>query len=109
METKIQSYVDKIVAELTDEAMDALCDYGDDDLMQDDQLAKLFSKKFIHNKDYPQGLNLCLKYDETKKEMDLYSINERSVKWSAKCDVNNVQSIIDCAIECINHCIEEEI
>ena len=105
----IQSYVDEIAAGLTDEAMDALCDYGDDELMQDEELRKLFSKKFQHREDYPMGFDLCLLYNENKGEMELYSRYGRGVKWFVKCDINNVQSIISCAIECINHCIRESI
>ena len=40
MNDMIQKYVDEISAGLTDEAMDALCDYGDGDLMQDEELRK---------------------------------------------------------------------
>lgn len=108
MNNTVQGYIDEIVAGLTDEAMDALCDYGDEDLMQDDQLKKLFSKKFQHREDCPHGFDLYLVYDENNKEMELFSTYEKSIKWSVKCDINNVHSIISCAIECINHCIREE-
>lgn len=109
MNDMIQKYVDEISAGLTDEAMDALCDYGDGDLMQDEELRKLFSKKFQHREEYPMGFDLCLLYNEDKGEMELYSIYEKSVKWRVKCDINNVHSIIFCAIDCINHCIREKI
>ena len=105
----IQSYVDEIAAGLTDEAMDALCEYGDDDLMQDEELRKLFSKNFQHREDCPEGFDLVLLYNEGNGKMELYSKSEKSAKWSVKCDINNVHSIISCAIECINHCIREKI
>lgn len=109
MNEKIQSYIDAIVNGLTDEAMDELGGNGDGDLISDEELSKLFTKKFMHRDECPHGYDFYLVYDENNAEMELFSTVEQCIKWSVKCDINNVQSIIDCAIECINHCIREKI
>lgn len=109
MNSKIQSYIDQIANGLTDEAIDELMEYGDGDIISDEELCKLFSKKFMHNEDCPEGNDYCLVYDENNEEMELFSSFEKCIKWSVKCDINNVQSIISCAIECLNHCIREKI
>lgn len=109
MEEKIQAYIEQITSGLTDEALQALGWYGDDRLISDEELGKLFSKKFMHKEEVPRGDDLCLIYNKEKEELELYSIYMQRVDWSVKCDINNVQSIIDSATECINHCIREEV
>lgn len=107
----VQPYIDEISAGLTDEALDALYDKGEDALVSDEQLSLLFYPKFKEDEEceYPEAGEFALRYNEKKEEMVLFSNYEAEVLWSVKCDIDNVQSIISCAIECINHCIQENI
>lgn len=107
MDKKIESYVKQIVDALTEEALDYLYDNGDDYLVFDEELSKLFSKKFMHKSDCPEGNGLCLVYDVNDAEIELFSLRAQMIAWRAKCDINNVQSIIDGAIECLNNCMKE--
>lgn len=109
MDEKIQSYIDEIVDGLTEDALDALGYNGNQYIIEPEELKKLFNKKFMHKEDCPQGEDLCLVYDENNGEMELFSVYEKVIKWSVKCDINSVRSIISCAIECINHCVPEYI
>lgn len=105
---KYQPYVDEIVAGLTEEALDALGDDGNVDLVQDEELCKLFKETFKHNGEFPSGYDLCL-INTKKGDMVLYSRAGQCDMWRVKCDLNDVHSIISCAIECINHCIRKPI
>ena len=104
MDEKIKGYVEQISDALTDDALDYLIEHGNGNLISDEELGKLFSKKFVHKVDCPSGRGLCLVYDENNSEIELFSLNAQMIVWSVKCDINNVQSIINSAIECLNHC-----
>lgn len=106
---KLQPYIDEIVKGITDEVLDELYDNGEEDLVSDEQLSLLFSNKFKEGKEYLLGGDNSIGYDVDKAEMVLYSSYDKCTKWSVKCDINNVKSIIDCAIECINHNLREKI
>ena len=107
MNQKIESYVKQIKDAITEEALDFLFDNGDANLISDEELGKLFSKKFMNEKDRPSGFGLCLVYDRNTSEIELFSKNAQLIVWGVKCDIHNVQSIIDCAIECLNNCMKE--
>ena len=99
----IESFVEQIRAGLTEEAIDHIVENGNESLISEEGLAKLFSKKFITFEDYPMGgLGMSLEYDEVNSEMGLFSSFGYCI-WSVKCDVKDLQSIIDSAIECLNH------
>ena len=100
---KIESYVQQISDALTEEALDYIIENGNGTLVSDEGLAKLFSKKFITFEDYPWGgMGMSLEYDDVNSEMGLFSSWGHCI-WSVKCNVKDPQSIIDCAIECLNH------
>lgn len=104
----IKSYVEQIQAGLTEEAVDYIEMNGDEDLISDEGLAKLFSKKFIVFDDYPMGcFGMSLEYDDVNSEMGLFSGQIGHCIWSVKCNVKDPQSIIDCAIECLNNSHKE--
>ncbi len=107
MDEKIKSFVQQINDSLTDEALDYLIEHGNGNLISDEELGKLFRKKFMHNLDCPSGRGLCLMYDRDNAIIELFSMNAQMIAWSAKCDIQNVQSIIDGAIECLNNCMKE--
>lgn len=110
LDERIKAYIQQINDALTEEALDYLYDNGDEDILSDEELCKLFSKQFMHEstKDTcPYGGSLALVYDDTTTEMTLFSIFVRMTAWHVKCDIQNVQSIIDCAIECLNNCMKE--
>lgn len=100
---QIESYVQQISDALTEDALDYIIENGNGTLVSDEGLAKLFSKKFITFEDYPMGgMGMSLEYDDVNSEMGLFSSWGHCI-WSAKCDVKDPQSIIACAIECLNH------
>ena len=105
--TKIKSYVQQINAAITDEALEYLDFNGEEDILSDEELGKLFSKKFMNRIECPTGFSLCLVYDRNNSEIVLFSKNAQMIAWSVKCDINNVQSIIDSSIECLNNCMKE--
>lgn len=107
MDEKIKGYAEQISDALTDEALDYLIEHGNGNLISDEELGKLFSKRFVHKVDCPSGRGLCLVYDENNSEIELFSLNAQMIVWSVKCDINNVQSIINCAIECLNNSMKE--
>lgn len=107
MDDRIKGYAEQIGDALTDEALDYLIEHGNGDLISDKELSKLFSKNFMHKLDCPSGRGLCLVYDENNSEIELFSLNAQMIVWSVKCDINNVQSIIDSAIECLNNAMKE--
>lgn len=110
LDEKIKSYIQQINDALTEEALDYLYDNGDDDILSDEELCKLFSKKFMHESTIstcPYGGSLALVYDDSTAEMTLFSIYVRMTAYRVKCDIQNVQSIIDSAIECLNNCMKE--
>lgn len=104
---QIETYVEQIVAGLTEEAMDYIVENGNESLISDEKLAKLFSKKFITFEDYPiGGFGMSLEYDEVNSEMGLFSGQGHCI-WSVKCDVKDPLSIVACAIECLNNSPKE--
>ena len=104
---KIKSYVEQIVAGLTEEALDYIYDNGSEEIVSDEGLAKLFNKKFISFEDYPRAWGgMSLEYDDVNSEMGLFSGYGYCI-WSVKCNVKDPQSIIDCAIECLNNSVKE--
>jgi hypothetical protein len=104
---QIDAYVKQIADALTEEAMDYIVENGNEDLISDEGLAKLFSKKFISFEDYPRGwFGMSLEYDDINSEMGLFSSWGHCI-WSVKCDVKDPQSIIGCAIECLNNSPKE--
>lgn len=104
---QIEAYVKLIADSLTEEAIDYIEMNGDEDLISDEGLAKLFSKKFITFEDYPRGwFGMSLEYDDVNSEMGLFSSWGHCI-WSVKCNVKDPQSIIDCAIECLNNSPKE--
>lgn len=104
---QIGVYVKQIADALTEEAMDYIVENGNEDLIYDDGLAKLFSKKFISFDAYPQGgMGMSLEYDDVNAEMGLFSSLGYCI-WSVKCNVKDPQSIIECAIECLNNSPKE--
>ena len=107
MDEKIKGYAEQISDALTDEALDYLIEHGNGNLISDEELGKLFSKRFVHKVDCPSGRGLCLVYDENNSEIELFSLNAQMIVWSVKCDINNVQSIINSAIECLNNSMKE--
>jgi hypothetical protein len=107
MDEKIKGYVQQINDALTDDALDYIYDNGDDYMLSDGELGKLFSKNFMHKIDCPEGNGLCLVYDENNAEIELFSLRAQMIVWSVKCDIQNVQSIIDATIECLNNCMKE--
>ena len=107
MDEKIKGYAEQISDALTEEALDYLIEHGNGNLISNEELGKLFSKKFMHKLDCPSGRGLCLVYDENNSEIELFSLNAQMIVWSVKCDINNVQSIIDSAIECLNNAMKE--
>ena len=107
MTEKIKSYVEQIKAGLTEKALDYICDNGNEDIISDEELCKLFSKKFISFEDYPRAWGgMSLEYDEIISEMGLFSGLGYCI-WSVKCNVKDPQSIIACAIECLNNSVKE--
>ena len=104
---QIETYVHQIADALTEEALDYIADNGNEKIVSDEELAKLFSKKFIAFEDYPRAWGgMSLEYDEVNSEMGLFSSFGYCI-WSVKCNVKDPQSIIDCAIECLNNSIKE--
>jgi len=108
LKTKLQPYVDEIVAGLTDEALDYLYENGKDELISFEELCKLFKEPFVFNKQYPQTMfnQLYMRYNKRGK-VELMSLLSRDAIWGAKCDINDPKSIITCATECLNHCMKE--
>lgn len=105
LKEKLQPYVDKIVAGLSEEALYYLYENGHEELISYEELCKLFKETFGLNKEYPQTY-FCqpyLKYNKRGK-MELRAIHLKDAIWSVKCDLNDPQSIISSAIECLNHC-----
>lgn len=107
MDETVKSYIEQIKSSLSEEALDYLFDEGDQDIISDKELSKLFSKRFMHRDECPHGNGLYLVYDENNAEIELFSTYGQCIVWSVKCDIQNVQSIIDCTIECLNNCIKE--
>lgn len=107
MDKKIESYIQQIKDALTEEALEYIDFCGEEDIISDEGLGKLFSKRFMNGVDNPTGFSLCLVYNKNSSEIELFSKNAQMVAWRAKCDINNVQSIIDGAIECLNNCMKE--
>ena len=107
LDERIRGYAEQISDALTDDALDYLIEHGNGDLISDEELGKLFSKKFLQGTNIPSGRGVCLIYDREKTEMLLFSKNAQMIVWSVKCDIQSVQSIIDCAIECLNNCMKE--
>ena len=104
---QIEAYVKQISDALTEEAMDYIVENGNGTLISDEGLAKLFSKKFITFDAYPQGgRGMSLEYDDVNAEMGLFSSLGYCI-WSVKCNVKDPQSIIECAIECLNNSTKE--
>lgn len=104
---QIESYVQQISDALTEDALDYIIENGNGTLVSDEGLAKLFSKKFITFEDYPMGgMGMSLEYDDINTEMGLFSSMGHCI-WSVKCNVKAPQSIIDCAIECLNNSPKE--
>ena len=104
---QIETYVQQIADALTEEALDYIYDNGSEDIVSDEGLAKLFSKKFITFEDYPRARGgMSLEYDEVNSEMGLFSGLGYCI-WSVKCNVKDPQSIVDCAIECLNNSVKE--
>ena len=104
---QIEAYVKQIADALTEEAMDYIVENGNETLISDESLAKLFSKKFITFDAYPQGgMGMSLEYDDVNAEMGLFSSLGYCI-WSVKCNVKDPQSIIECAIECLNNSTKE--
>lgn len=105
---QIETYVQQIAGALTEDAMDYIVENGNESLISDERLAKLFSKKFITFEDYPMGgMGMSLEYDDVNSEMGLFSGQGGHCIWSVKCNVKDPQSIIDCAIECLNNSPKE--
>ena len=105
---QIDAYVQQIAGALTEEAMDYIVENGNEGLISDERLAKLFSKKFITFEDYPMGgMGMSLEYDDVNSEMGLFSGQGGYCIWSVKCNVKDPQSIIDYAIECLNNSPKE--
>lgn len=107
MDEKIKSFVQEINDALTEDALDYLYNNGDDYILSDAELSKLFTKKFMHRSDYPESDGLCLVYDKNYEGIELFSLRAQMRVWIAKCDIQNVQSIIDSTIECLNNCMKE--
>ena len=104
---QIEAYVQQIAGALTEEALDYIVENGNENLVSDEGLAKLFSKKFLSFEDYPRGaFGMSLEYDDVNSEMGLFSSLGHCI-WSAKCNVKDPQSIIACAIECLNNSPKE--
>ena len=101
MDEKIKEYVQQINDALTDEALEYI------DVNGEEELGKLFTKKFMNGVESPTGFSLCLVYDRNNEEIELFSTNAQMIAWSVKCDIQNVQSIISCTIECLNNCMKE--
>lgn len=108
MDERIKGYVQQINAALTDEALEYIDFNGEEDILTEEELGKLFTKKFMHGVESPTGFSLCLVYDRNNGEIELFSKNAQMVAWSVKCNIQSVQSIIDCTIECLNNCMKEE-
>ena len=107
MDERIMGYIQQIKESLSDEAMEYIDFNGEEDIISDEELGKLFTKKFMNGIESPTGFSLCLVYDRNNSEIELFSKNAQMIAWSVKCDINNVQSIIDCTIECLNNCMKE--
>ena len=107
MDKKIESYIQQIKDALTEEALEYIDFCGEEDIISEGELSKLFSKRFMNGVDSSTGFSLCLVYDRNNEEIELFSKNAQMIAWRAKCDINNVQSIIDGAIECLNNCMKE--
>ena len=105
---QIESYVQQIKDGLTPEANEYLDEQGELHLISDAELSKLFKSDFKNRKDGPEGTGLCLVYDKKKSEIVLFSINLQCKVWGVKCDVNNTQSVIDSALECLNHSMKQD-
>ena len=106
---KIESYVQQIRDGLTEEALNFINYNGYEDILSDEELMKLFHKEFIQDIHYtPESDGLCLVYDKDYSEIELLSLDLQCVIESVKCDVQNVQSIVDAAIECLNSCVKME-
>ena len=107
MNERIKGFVQRINAALTDEALEYIDFNGEEDILSEEELGKLFTKKFMHGIESPTGFSLCLEYDENNAAIELFSKNAQMVAWSVKCNIQSVQSIIDSAIECLNNCMKE--
>ena len=107
MNEKIKGYVRQINDALTDDALEYIDFNGEDDILTEEELGKLFTKRFMNGVDSPTGFSLCLVYDRNNEEIELFSKNAQMIAWSVKCDIQNVQSIIDSTIECLNNCMKE--
>ena len=100
---QIEAYVQQIRDALTEDAVDYIECNGNESLLSDKELGKLFGKKFITFEDYPRVWSgLSLEYDDVNSEMGLFSGWGHCI-WSVKCNVKDPRSIIDCAIECLNN------
>jgi hypothetical protein len=108
MNEKIKGYVKQINSALTDEALEYIDFNGEEDILSEEELGKLFSKRFMHGVENPTGFSLCLLYNENNQSIELFSKNAQMIAWSVNCNIQNVQSIIDCTIECLNNCMKEE-
>lgn len=105
---QIEAYVQQIKEGLIPEAKEYLDEYGELHLISDNELAKLFTSDFRNKKDGPEGCGLCLVYEKKKSEIVLFSIDLQCKVWGVKCDVNNTQSVIDSAVECLNHSMKQD-
>lgn len=55
LDERIRGYAEQISDALTDDALDYLIEHGNGDLISDEELGKLFSKKFLQGTDIPSG------------------------------------------------------
>ena len=109
LKERLQPLVDEVVAGLTEDALDYLDEQGYNILISYGQLCKLFKEPFGFNRQFPntgEYGGLCLIYSKKKKEVQLYYYPLQATVWGAKCDMQNVQSIKDAAIECLNNCMK---